>query len=435
MNPINLKQERGRQIVTYVLMVLTYVPFFVFARLPEMTSSSLVSYFASQLGYLATVMLLWQFILGTRAVTGLFYNDLSWTLKVHKNIGIYGIVLLLAHPLVVAYNYNKGLDYLFIGNLETTYDMHVAMGRMAFMLFLIIWVTSALLRARIGYRPWRYVHYLTYLIMPLVLLHAPEIGTFYAGQTAIQVIWGVMIGVFVVLVALRMRHLFTFSQQSYRLVSKKEVVKGVFLYEMQPLKKQLIPRPGQYIYVRRGFWSEEHPFSVAKYNKKTHTITIIAKVFGGYTKRLSQLTVGDIVLLDGPYGVFTQHLSVDTSQPATFIAGGIGITPFIEHILNDTDQRITLFNANRTQEQVALRSLFKKQLGRRYIDVLSDDKDAQHVEHGYVTVELLQKYLGDSFSTQQFYICGPPAMMRLVKQSLLSSGIDESRIHTEEFGF
>jgi predicted ferric reductase len=416
-------------------MCASYLPFFVFAKLPTSDADSIIAYLASQTGYLAAVLLLWQFVLGTRSVSALVHKDQAWALGIHKKIGIYGIALVLTHPLLIAYSYSENLLYLFWGGLENEFAQHVAFGRIAFLIFLMIWFTSAILRAKIGYRPWKYIHYSTYLIMPLIFLHTPGVGSFYAADSALRVAWQMMIALFTLMLALRARQLFTYGQYPYQLVEKKSVAEGVYLYRFSPIAKHVVSNSGQYIYLRRGFWSEEHPFSVVASDQLTGDISITSKIFGKYTTKLSQTDVGSIFYLDGPYGVFTQQLSIDKSERVVFIAGGIGITPFIEHILRDDGNNITLFNANRKRRNVVLGDILPQIMSQRYIEVFSDDPAADNCEHGYVTAELVQAKLGQAFAKCQFYICGPPIMMQKVRDSLLNAGIPKTNIRTEEFGF
>jgi predicted ferric reductase len=51
---------------------------------------------------------------------------------------------------------------------------------------------------------------------------------------------------------------------------------------------------------------------------------------GKFTRALTQIKKGDSVYVRGPFGGFTFDES--STQPAIFMAGGIGITPFISII-------------------------------------------------------------------------------------------------------
>ena len=89
MKPVNLRAERRKQLITLGLIIGSYIPFLLFAQLPDNSADSIIFYVARQLGYLAAVMLLWQFVLGTRSVSALVLKDRAWTLSIHKKLGIY----------------------------------------------------------------------------------------------------------------------------------------------------------------------------------------------------------------------------------------------------------------------------------------------------------------------------------------------------------
>ncbi len=429
-----IKSEKTKKNITTLLIIASYLPFLIFSN-AEITDASSVLFFAArQAGYLATIMLLWQFILGTRAITRYFFKDHIWVLDTHKQFGIYGILLILAHPILITIDYGESANFLLYGPLETDFDQHVAMGRFAFFIFMIIWISSAILRKKIGYRPWRYIHYLAYLMIPFLLLHVPETGTFYAFEQGIRTYWAIIAAAFGVIVLLRALDFFTFGHKTYKLISKKEISKGVYQYVFEPLtNKRIIPNAGQFLYVRKGFWSEEHPFSIVGHNEKNDQIFVAAKVFGKYTAKLSNLELGTQVYLDGPYGVFTAEANIDETTPTTFIAGGIGITPFIPHVLNKR-MNVHLFSACRTARHSLFDKELKAHLGDKYIQVHSE-KASGGAHSGYIDAELLKSQLGDQFAKQTFYICGPAPMMAKVKTSLQDAGIDQGKIHTEEFGY
>ena len=46
------------------------------------------------------------------------------------------------------------------------------MGRFALLAILLIWLSSAIVRGAISYRPWKYLHYLAYPVLFLSLLRA-----------------------------------------------------------------------------------------------------------------------------------------------------------------------------------------------------------------------------------------------------------------------
>lgn len=428
----SLDREKLRQKIIVTLVIISYLPFFLLSSFPGSDSSEIIFYFARQTGYAAAVMLLWQYILGNRSVTKYWLKDQIWVLSLHKKLGIYGIVLILAHPLLIALDYSD-FSLLYTPDLTTDFGRNVAFGRTALFSFLFIWVTSAVLRSKIGFRPWRYIHYLTYPILIAVFLHAPEIGTFYAGSEIIPILWNVMIVIFILVLVVRILHFFKIGQTKFTLKNKEQITEDVYLYTLKPNGKKLKIHPGQFIYLRSSIFSEEHPFSVAGY-KNNGEIQVATKLSGKYTKKLANIVEGSEILVDGPYGIFTHEVSLNPDRPVTFIAGGIGITPFLPHIVNKTNKNITLFYANRTSKNIVLLESLNAFLGKKFINVLSEENNSNY-KKGFVSIKLLKETLGDDFIKQHFYICGPPPMMKTIKASLTEAKVPVDRIHTEEFGY
>ena len=87
-------------------------------------------------------------------------------------------------------------------------------------------------------------------------------------------------------------------------------------------------QPGQFVLLTLHQTEGAHPFTVARHEPETGLITIAVKALGDYTSQLAErLQPGMRVQVEGPYGCFT--LPPSEPHPHYWIAGGIGITPFI----------------------------------------------------------------------------------------------------------
>jgi predicted ferric reductase len=101
-------------------------------------------------------------------------------------------------------------------------------------------------------------------------------------------------------------------------------------------------RAGQFLLADFGTPAEgAHPFTIASaWQRQTGTLTLAIKALGDFTGTLAQtLRVGQTIKLEGPYGSFDfcPAPTVDRNQgpaPQVWVAGGIGITPFVAR-LND----------------------------------------------------------------------------------------------------
>src|SRR5690606_23602977 len=107
---------------------------------------------------------------------------------------------------------------------------------------------------------------------------------------------------------------------------------------------------------------------------------------GKFTNHLESIKVGDTIYVDGPYGVFTREAQND--QPKVIIAGGIGVTPFVELVDRFGNEKTYMFYANKMLEDAVNRDMFKEELGENYKDVVSREKvKNEPVIEGRLSVE------------------------------------------------
>lgn len=150
---------------------------------------------------------------------------------------------------------------------------------------------------------------------------------------------------------------------------------------------------------------------------------------------------GAEVRMEGPMGSFTLHNN--SSKPAVFLAGGIGITPFssiIRHAAHaKLPHKLYLFYSNRRPEDAAflpvLQELEKKNPNYKFIPSMSEmNKSAQtwNGETGFINREMLATHLSN-LQGPIYYIAGPPAMVAAIREMLTGAGVDEDDIRTEEF--
>ncbi len=159
-----------------------------------------------------------------------------------------------------------------------------------------------------------------------------------------------------------------------------------------------------------------------------------------FKRNLKQMGIGIEVSMDGPYGSFT--IQNNTKIPAVFLSGGIGITPVRSIVLqathDKTAHKIFLFYANKTPKDAAyLDELTEAQTANANFKLVATMTDIDGSkdwkgETGYVTKEMLKKYIGD-LSEAIYYISGPPAMVTSIRKTLNEAGIDDDNIRTEEF--
>lgn len=147
----------------------------------------------------------------------------------------------------------------------------------------------------------------------------------------------------------------------------------------------------------------------------------------GYKHTLKQLHVGAPLVIEGPYGFFT--LADEPTYPLVFIAGGIGITPYLSMLQYAVAVKmrvpITLLYASSSDENTA----YLKELHE-----LVQRSPAIKVKHKFGKID--EQFVMENVSTPKdciWYVSGPPVMIASVRNLLFQGGIDDSKICFEEF--
>jgi len=179
---------------------------------------------------------------------------------------------------------------------------------------------------------------------------------------------------------------------------------------------------------KSGWLSEKRPFTMTNL-PDNNSLEFIIKTYPekeGVTNELLELEKNDELILHGVFGAITYK------GEGVFIAGGAGITPFIS-ILRDLKTKNEIGNnmllfANKTKADIILEKELDTLLGSAFINILSDEQ-----LEGYAFGRITEKFLKDNITNfnQQFYLCGPPPMIKDLEKMLANLGVDEKLITKE----
>lgn len=157
-----------------------------------------------------------------------------------------------------------------------------------------------------------------------------------------------------------------------------------------------------------------------------------------FKKALKELPRGSVLHAGSLDGEFV--LPKDASRKLVFIAGGIGITPFVS-MVRDLMRRkqkadIVLFYANKDKD-IAYMDLFKqaeREIGLKTVYVMDDASGMEHetAESGKLTPETLRRYVPD-ITERLFYLSGPNAMVDAYKAMVRAMGVKRWHIKTDYF--
>ncbi len=160
-----------------------------------------------------------------------------------------------------------------------------------------------------------------------------------------------------------------------------------------------------------------------------------------FKRVLREMTLGTAIRLDGPFGSFTLHKN--PAKPAVFLAGGIGITPFMSMIRDGFargDDRCTyLFYSNRRPEDAAfldeLMSLARRRSAFHLVATMAQMEKSVHTwdgERGVIDAAMLARHL-PALNGPVYYSAGPPGMVAAMRDMLVKANVDEDDIRTEDF--
>ena len=199
-------------------------------------------------------------------------------------------------------------------------------------------------------------------------------------------------------------------------------------------------KPGQYMTIRISIPGEQYLMNrqyslTCSPNKEYFRISVKKELPGSSPDgKVSNylhtyLNVGDRLEATAPAGDFT--LDVMESEPVYFIAGGVGITPFMSmlHTLSEKNplRKVVLKHSVRNEQirpfNEELKQLAQKMPHFETMFYVSDDKRR-------MTSEDLRGLDPKGI----YYICGPAGFMSFAVSSLREAGISEDQIHHEFFG-
>ena len=145
--------------------------------------------------------------------------------------------------------------------------------------------------------------------------------------------------------------------------------------------------------------------------------------------------------MDGPSGSFNLHNN--EAKPAVFLAGGIGITPFLSIVRQAAKagrrRSLYLFYSNRRPEEGAflgeLGEASTNDPGFHFIPTMTAMEESRRQwtgETGLIDRGMLLRHIPE-LQGPIYYLAGPPAMVTAMRHMLTSAAVDEDDIRTEEF--
>lgn len=363
--------------------------------------------------------------------------------RFHKYMGIFVTILLLLHP-----------PFLVLGGgglpLITSLDQpwYIWFGKIG-LLVLLVHTLLSVFPSRLGlkFEQWRRIHYiLAPLIIVLVFVHGWETGDDLK-DLPVRGLWIILIlGSLSAYMYHKIWKPAVLSRHPYRVLEVKQEIHNVWTVKMAPTEHGRLYDylPGQFHFITflRGgnFPVEEHHWTISSSPTQKEFVSSTIKESGDFTSTIGLTKPGDKAVIQAPFGRFSYVLHPE-DKDIVFIAGGIGITPFIGMLryMRDTkaDLNVLLLNANRSEKDIVFRSELAEieaagKPSLKVIHILSNPGADWTGEKGYVDREKIERYVR-LVDGKGFYVCGPPPMSAKIIETLLSMGVPYNRIRTEIF--
>lgn len=369
----------------------------------------------------------------------------------HKKLGKPILYLLVVHFLAAGLSYasvdaTNLLDALIYLNLNF---VSVILATLALLLFAIVVISSIrIARKKLSYETWYLVHLLSYLGIFASIPHQYELGSDFLAQPLLQsyftlayifvganLIWFRILQPIVLSLAAKLQ-VVRVKPEANRTTSISIGGRGIHRFGAEA---------GQFFLLRvltAKQWWRPHPFSVSSAPSEEIRFTIGNR--GDDTAQLQNIKPGTRVILEGPFGVFSE--SRRSRQHVTLMAAGIGVAPIraLAESLAAEPGDITVIYRVSDDSDAALLGELERICSDRGHDLklirgprpttdsfLPEQAKGEKLKPEHARLIELAPQILDS----DVYICGPAGWSKSVKSALKKLGMDNDHIHLEEFAW
>src|SRR3989344_5084160 len=270
------------------------------------------------------------------------------------------------------------------------------------------------------------------VLVGILFIQAPHIGPFYFSPE-LSLIVGNLFSYFV-----SPKGRYTLS-----LIERHPLASGIYEYIFRS-DRPLHFLPGQYIEWTLGSVPNDTRgnrrfFTIASAPDDT-TLALGVRFYdkpSAFKRTLAELPVGGVISATALAGEFT--MPKDKKRKLVFIAGGIGVTPFVSmarHCIAAGESRdAILLYSSRKIDEIAYQDVFTNagRVGWRTAYVISDETPILPGAHGgFIDTELIKREVPD-YAERLFYVSGPPGMVNAMKRLLINLGVSRFAIKTDFF--
>jgi ferredoxin--NADP+ reductase len=204
----------------------------------------------------------------------------------------------------------------------------------------------------------------------------------------------------------------------FRIIHRETLAAKIHLFKIEAPAIARKAQPGQFVVIRIDDRGERIPLTLADWDKKEGTVTLVFMEVGATTFRLALLKAGDAIAdLVGPLGVPTH---IEKFGTVVCVAGGVGVAPIapIARALKEKDNRIISILGARSKDL-----LFWEDKLRNVSDkLIVTTDDGTYGRKGVVT-EPLRELLQSNERVSLVIAIGPSIMMKFCSLTTKPFGV------------
>ena len=424
-----MKRNIGN-IVFIILILATVVVWAIFPPINDGREDFIRTYMGEVLGSLLIVLMSFALFLSTRPRWAEpYFGGLDKMYVTHRTVATSAFLLMLVHLLVVPIT----LVNLRLGN----YLAYVAfLGIAAIVLPTLaprIPFLSKLTNAT--YDGWKKLHRFIGIFFIAGYIHALTIDALSA---FIAINWVQLFFILGTVSYIYTEFLggWVGKYLPYTVTAVNHPNKSVTEVVMKPKGKAIQhAHAGQFLFVRfKGdrVLDEAHPFTISSAPHEGE-LRVTIKAVGDFTRYLFEhLKPGMDAIVEGAYGLFNYKNGGDKQ---IWVAGGIGITPFLS-FLRDLKTELAFdvhfyYTVRHPEEAVFSDEI--EAIAKKHPRLKAHIRHS--AAHGSLTVDEIVKNAGGGIASHHIYMCGPLPMVQAFEKKFLEAGANAENIHYEEFNF
>ncbi len=371
-------------------------------------------------------------------------GGLDKTYRLHKWLGITGLVISIMHWLLVKVpKWLVGWDMLerpargpraepanaIFSFFQLQRGLAESIGEWAF--YAVVILISLALIKKFPYKHFFKTHRLLPIVYLFLVFHSVVLMPFYCWRESIGPVMLLLMFGGTVAAIISLSRKVGHYRKAIGEISNLEYFTDnrVLKIDIKLLSYWQSHQTGQFAFVTFDNNEGAHPFTISSSWNNEGNISFMVKGLGDYTNVMpTTLKKGDLASIEGPYGRFMFN---GDKPRQIWIGGGIGITPFIARLqklsTENHNQIIHLFYSTSAPQEDFIERLRKlAQKAKVTLHVIVSGKDP------HLNAERICNIVPD-WQTADIWFCGPAGFGKSLKKDMIQKGLSEDDFHQELF--